>query len=295
MQSDIILMDVITIGKVHQDITFRINANHPEEVDEVLFSTGGSAVNTVIGLARLGMKTGIIGCVGNDWEQIKPLFEKEGIDTSNIKKTAEKTGIVFIKLIGDKKEMYSFPGADLLLKPEYINGKYLTNAKVVHIAGAKAEICRKALESSKFVTIDPGYTFSQYKLSEVKDIIGKLKFFFPKDTELFRITGNNSLEKSIKMVIDCGLETLIVKCGNIITIATKNSRIDVPVVKGNIVDISGCGDTFASGFLYGHLNKMSNEEACKFGIVCAKLKSEKMGASSSPLLEAVKREFAKVF
>ncbi|MBI4181125.1 MAG: carbohydrate kinase family protein, partial [Chloroflexi bacterium] len=80
---------------------------------------GGSAANTIYGLAKLGMKTGFVGVVGDDVEGKILLqdFEKVGVDTSQIKiKSGAKTGLA--QCLSDKLNFRSIqvtPGANSLL------------------------------------------------------------------------------------------------------------------------------------------------------------------------------------
>jgi len=287
-------MDIITIGKVNRDLTVKLNPENQNFIDDVLFSFGGSATNTAVALSRLGLRSGIVGCVG-ELETVRPFLDSEGIDFSNITKTDKQMGLVLIKLVNDEKEMHSYGGANLSLERKHLKKEYLNSAKIVHLSGTNPDVCREAIKQHKFVTLDPGYNFSTNELKDVTDIIKNLKFFFPTEAELLRLCNTSDVEESIKTVMECGLETLLVKRVDVITIVTKEKRIDVPIVKGNIVDISGCGDAFAAGFLYGHINRMDDKEACEFGIICAKLKSENLGASSSPKLEDVKKEFNRFY
>jgi len=90
---------------------------------------GGSAANTIYGLARLGVSTGFTGVVGDDEESKMLLesFQKAGVDTSQIKvKPEAKTGLA--KCLNDKLNFRSIkvtPGANSLLTMENIDLRFV--------------------------------------------------------------------------------------------------------------------------------------------------------------------------
>jgi len=95
-------MDVIGFGALNLDKVYRVN-RIPGIEDEVFVKDvevhpGGSAANTIVGLSRLGMKTGYIGKVGKD-EDGKFLLEdlkREGVDTHNVIVEDGRTGNALI-------------------------------------------------------------------------------------------------------------------------------------------------------------------------------------------------------
>ena len=82
--------DVVGFGAINLDKLFMVNMIAKEEEEssimDVKESGGGSAANTIVGLARLGLRTGFIGQVGTDREGKFLLDElkKEGVDTNGI-------------------------------------------------------------------------------------------------------------------------------------------------------------------------------------------------------------------
>ena len=82
--------DAVGFGALNVDKLYKVNriAHEDEEsfVKEIFEACGGSAANTIVGLARLGLKTGYIGKVARDREGNLLLeeFEREEVDTSGI-------------------------------------------------------------------------------------------------------------------------------------------------------------------------------------------------------------------
>ena len=112
--------DVVGFGALNIDKLNKVNkiAGAEEEsfIENYKETCGGSAANTVVGLARLGCKTGFIGKVGCDRES-KMLIQDfciEGVDTNGIIQSSEgKSGTVlgFIDRTGDRA-LYVDPGVN---------------------------------------------------------------------------------------------------------------------------------------------------------------------------------------
>ncbi len=103
-------LDIICFGALNMDKLYRVNRIAREEEESVITSfkasPGGSAANTAVGLARLGIKTGYIGKVSNDREGKLLLgnFKTEGVDTRGIIVSKEGRSGVVIGFVDEKGE-----------------------------------------------------------------------------------------------------------------------------------------------------------------------------------------------
>ena len=95
-------MDVVGVGALNLDKIYRVPriAKPGEEVFviEAMQSAGGSAANTIVGLARLGVSTGFIGAVGkdSDGDFLVAELQREGVDTSAISNSKKERYILSI-------------------------------------------------------------------------------------------------------------------------------------------------------------------------------------------------------
>ena len=123
---------------------------------------GGSPANLAVGLARLNKKCGFLGRVSDDQfgQYIIKYFEKEGIDTSHIKKCTEgeKLGLTFTEILDEKTSsilMYRNKIADLSLDPSDVDEEYIKSASSILISGTalcqspSREACLKAKKKKK--------------------------------------------------------------------------------------------------------------------------------------------------
>ncbi len=133
--------DVVGFGALNVDMLFKVDrlAGAEEEsfIEDYTEACGGSAANTVVGLARLGCKTGFIGKVANDREGKLQIdcFNNEGVDTSGIiQATKGKSGSVmgFVDKKG-ARALYINSGVNDTIEPREINYSYLSQTKFVHL------------------------------------------------------------------------------------------------------------------------------------------------------------------
>ncbi|MBA7601232.1 Ribokinase [subsurface metagenome] len=128
---------------------------------------GGSAANTIYGLARLGVKTGFTGVVGDDapGQSMLEDFREAGMDTSQIKiRPGAKTGSTLC--LSDKLNFRSIqvtPGANSLLTMDDLDMDYINQADILHISSfvddAQFEILLELvnkLDSSVKISFSPG-------------------------------------------------------------------------------------------------------------------------------------------
>ncbi len=112
-------MDVVGVGALNLDKIYRVPriAKPGEEVfiTEATQSAGGSAANTIVCLARLGLSTGFIGAVGRDADGdfLIAELQREGVDTGGILRVDAPTGII-ISLVdeGGERKHVRLPGSE---------------------------------------------------------------------------------------------------------------------------------------------------------------------------------------
>ena len=103
-------LDVIGLGALNMDYLYQVGRLLEDDeavVTESISSPGGSAANTIYGLARLGLKTGFAGVVGDDADGKRMLqdFQAARVDTSQISvKAGAKTGSVLFLCMASPPE-----------------------------------------------------------------------------------------------------------------------------------------------------------------------------------------------
>lgn len=288
--------DVVGFGALNVDKLFKVNkiAGAEEEsfVEAQSVAFGGSAANTVVGLARLGCKVGFIGRVGTDNEGSMLLedLKKEGVDTRGITQSPDRSGAVmgFVDKKGSRA-LYINSGSNDTIDVESIPDAYADQSRYVHLTSFVGE---KSFQSQKEflrdlsgkvkVSFDPGALYASKGFNKLEAVIKRTYVLMPNLFELRQITGENDYVNGAKYLLRKGVKVVAVKLGKkgcYVTNGTEEHTIEAIRVK--VVDTTGAGDAFCAGFLYGLLNDKSLLACGKIGNFVASRCVMELGARTS--------------
>jgi len=286
--------DVVGFGALNVDMLFKVErlacAEEESFIQDCTEACGGSAANTMVGLARLGCKVGFIGKIANDREgklQIES-FETEGVDTSGIiEATKGKSGSVFGFV--DKKgarALYINSGVNDLIEPREMKWDYVSQTRFLHLAsfvGEKSFRTQKkllgALPNDVKVSFDPGSVYAQKGFAAVEPLIRNSYVLMPNAVELELLTGEADHRKGAALVLEMGVKIVAVKLGSKGCYVTDGQkRLTIEPYKIKVVDTTGAGDAFCAGFLYGLIKDKSLEECGRLGNFVASRSIMTMGA-----------------
>jgi len=295
--------DVVGFGALNLDKLFKVNmiAKEEEEGSVLDFkeSAGGSAANTVVGLARLELKTGFIGKVAADREGNFLLddFRKEKVDVKGVSVSERgRSGVVmgFIDQKGDRA-LYVDPGVNDQVEFKDINLDYVSGTEFLHLSSFVGEKPFKAQKqlieqlSSVKISFDPGAIYARKGLAALKPIIRRSYVMFPNGIEVKLLTGQDYREGAATF-IKLGADLVAVKLGKRGCYVTdgKESHL-IEAYKVEAVDTTGAGDAFCAGFLYGLIKRKDLYECGRLGNFVASRCISKMGARTGlPKLEDLK-------
>lgn len=286
------MLEVICFGALNVDKLYRVDRIAGADEESVILdfkkSPGGSAANTAVGLARLGVKTGYIGkvAVDDDGAFLLKSFIDEGVDTNGI--VVSKSGrsgsvIGFVDKKGNRA-LYVDPGVNNTLRYEEINLNYVRNVKFLHLTSFVGEMPfeaqKKLVEklSDVKVTFDPGMIYARKGLEKLKPILRRCYAFLPNEVELRLLTGKN-YRKGAESILKEGVKIVAVKLGEkgcYVTDGQENHLVEA--FKVNVVDTTGAGDAFCAGFIYGLIRGKSLKECGVLGNFVASRCLMKMGA-----------------
>jgi ribokinase len=286
--------DVIGFGALNVDMLFKVDklASAEEEsfIEDYKEACGGSAANTVVGLARLGCNVGFIGKVANDREGKMQLdcFKAEGVDTSGIvEATKGKSGAVmgFVDRKG-ARALYVNSGVNDLVEPREIKWEYVSQTKFLHLSsfvGEKSFRAQKkllsALPEGVKISFDPGSLYAQKGFAVIEPMIRNSYLLMPNALELEQLTGEDDYRKGADYLISMGVKVVAVKLGvKGCYVTDGQERLKVEAFKVKAVDTTGAGDAFDAGFLYGLISEKSLYECGQLGNFVASRNVMKLGA-----------------
>ena len=269
---------VIGFGALNVDTLLKVGRiAGPEEesfIENYTETCGGSAANTIVGLARLGRKVGFIGKVADDYEGKLQVdnFISEGVDVEGIihsKKGKSGAVIGFVDKKG-ARALYINPGENDTFESREINLEYVAQTKFLHMSSFVGERPFRAqkklagmLPNSIKLSFDPGALYAQKGFTAIEPLIRSSYIFMPNALELEQITGEADYHKGADIILEMGVKIVVVKLGAkgcYITDGEEQTIVEPFPVKP--VDTTGAGDAFNAGFLYGLLDNKNNLYEC---------------------------------
>lgn len=212
--------DVVGFGALNVDKLFKVDriAKAEEEsfVQSIHETCGGSAANTIVGLARLGCNVGFIGKVGNDHESHLLLdeFVGEHVNPQGITRVEGNSGAVmgFVDKQG-ARALYINSGVNDKITLKDLKPTYLADAKYIHLTSfvgkTSFETQKKLLEklpNGIRVSFDPGALYAQKTYKVLAPIIEKTYVMMPNALELQAITKQKTPEKGAQFLLDKGVK-----------------------------------------------------------------------------------------
>jgi sugar/nucleoside kinase (ribokinase family) len=254
-------------------------------------ASGGSAANTIHGLANLGVETAFIGTVGEDEignffiedlkkSGIKPLLNisktPSGLANAMISPDGERTFGTFlgaaIELSADDLKPEQFKGYDIL----HVEGYLVQNHQLLEniLKTAKNEGLEISLDLASYNVVEDNLDFLKKMVEQYVDIV------FANEEEAKAFTGKEP-EEALNELADL-TKVAIVKVGSKGSMIKQNDKVvSVGVEKTEVVDTTGAGDLYASGFLYGYVNNFPHERSGKIGSLLAAKVIARYGAKLS--------------
>jgi sugar/nucleoside kinase (ribokinase family) len=264
-------------------------------------TSGGSAANTIHGLAHLGVQTSFIGKIGND--ELGKFFKKDmkinGINPILFNSITETGRVVAMISPDTERTMATYLGAAVELDPQdlssdifkgndyfYIEGYLVQNKELIEKAVrlAKHNGIKTCLDLASYNVVLENIAFLKEILQEYVDIV------FANEEEAKALTGKSPDEALDELSEMC--EIAVVKLGakgSLIKVGAEKIVIPARIVKS--IDTTGAGDLYAAGFLYGIGKGYSLRVAGEFGSILAGKVIEEIGAKmEESTWETLRRE-----
>ncbi|MBI3559363.1 carbohydrate kinase family protein [Candidatus Gottesmanbacteria bacterium] len=307
--------DIITFGSATQDIIvkprnvtlLKYNKDSPSgkdvcfpigskvDVDEMDFYGGGGGTNTAATFASQGFKTAFCGTVGEDvsGQEIVDGLKKLKINTDFVLITSKKLTNHSIVILNNQKDrtILSYRGAaELMSKEEIPWGKLKT--KWLYLAPLSGLLCDNfedlvnfAFEQKIKIAVNPG--MAQLSLPNFSEIVKKIDVLLLNQEEasfLTKIPFEQEEEIFKKMDAWCPGVLVMTKGGEGVTVSDNQHHYwATPSADRNIVDTTGAGDAFGSGFVAEFINSSDIEKAIQLGMANAVSCISQIGAQNGLL------------
>jgi ribokinase len=313
-------LDIVGFGAMNIDHLYKVDeivADGEQSVNAFESIPGGSAANTIYGLARLGVKAGFVGAIGidDDGKKLIKDFRDVAVDTTRIWVKQEiKTGstICLSDSLGGRA-IYVSPGANNLLGSEDIDLAYLNQAQMVHLSSfaddrqfnLQIDVTEKLL-SSVTISMAPGMLYVARGLKALVPLLKRARIAFMNREEIERLTGND-FKSGAREITKLGCQIVVVTLGKgldkgkagmvtaYIYDGKQGQEYEVEseeVVSKLPLESTGAGDAFAAGFIFGFLKDKRLEECGLLGDIMASFGIRAIGARKGlPTLSQLSQKY----
>lgn len=301
--------EVLVVGRPSWDLVFTRLPGWPT-IGREIFAQGlsvspGGTFNGVAALARLGVRVGMIGAVGNDeWSQLSlAAMQAERVSTELMAVLDQPMPAVSVCMTygGDRGFLTYEP-----TNPE-LSGRCVAYAlsalKGCHASFLQcclnpdlAAYARAVQAMDTRVVVDCGWDEPWLIGPEIRTLMPLADIVFMNEPEARAISGRDDLDAALDVLARI-VDFVVVKRGaDGASAIAHGERYDVPAVPAEVVDATGAGDCFNAGFLYGLLRGRPVAECLRLGTICGACAVQRAGgyAGSPTEDELLTREWAAV-
>jgi fructokinase len=292
-------IDVLCVGEVLIDFIghqSEVNIGGTRDYHRYL---GGSPANVAMNTSRLGLKSSMVAAVGDDGfgTYIFERLAEVGVLTEHMKRIDnEPTTVIFVSRTNHTPDFTPYRAADYFISEDQISRKTLLNTNIYHTTcfalsknPARDTILKKAEEAFGLgckLSIDVNYA---KKLWDSRDTALRVIKAYCKYNPLIKISEDDMFrlfeqelphDEIFHFFHAEGAETVCLTLGGKgVKLSQKGKDIiHLPAIKvDRILDATGAGDAFWSGFLFGYIKEKPIEECLKVALQLAALKLKHVG------------------
>lgn len=270
--------------------------------------SGGSAANTIVGVASFGGRAAYVGKVKND--QIG-LFYAHDIRAAKVTFTTRlatdgpATACSYILVTPDgERTMNTYLGAAQNLSPADIDETQIAEAAVTYLEGylwdpkdakeafIKASTIAHGAKRQVALTLSDAFCIGRYR-SEFLDLIrgGTVDIVFANEAELLSLYESNDFDAALKQLRSDAKLAAVTRSekGCIVVDQDNVTEVAASPIK-ELVDTTGAGDLFAAGFLYGLAINAGHKRAGELGCLAAAEVIQHIGARPQVSLMALAKQ-----
>jgi sugar/nucleoside kinase (ribokinase family) len=270
--------------------------------------SGGSAANTIVGLASLGARAAYVGKVKDD--QIGRLYAHDIRAAGVSFRTAPAsdgpaTGCSYILVTGDgERTMNTYLGAAQELKAADIDADEIAAASIVYLEGylwdpkdakdAFVKASKIAHQAGRQValTLSDAFCVDRYR-GEFIELLqsGTVDVIFANESELHSLYETSDFDAALKQLRSDAKLGVVTRSEKGCIVVSGEGVLAVPALPvEQIVDTTGAGDLFAAGFLFGLVRQAGYEVAGRLGALAAAEVIQHIGARPQTSLRELAKE-----
>jgi sugar/nucleoside kinase (ribokinase family) len=261
-------------------------------VEEIRITPAGSAGGTAVTLAKLGARVRSAGAIGVDalGDVMLELLGRFGIDTSLlVRRSGVQTSASVLPIRPDgSRPAFHVIGANGSYGAQDAPWDEIARATHLHVGAPEfmggedaARILAHARKHDTVTSADllaPGDQAAAIR-DWIAPVFPQLDYLLPNDEQVLGLTGSDDLVDGARALVRAGVGCVVATCGDAgATIVDAATVEHVPAFEVEVVDTTGCGDSFSAGFLRGLGLGRSRREAAVLGCAAAGLVAQGLGS-----------------
>lgn len=294
-------VDVVTIGLHTVDVLARPVSEIPPGggvafVEELTMTVAGTAGAGAVDLARLGVATATVGCVGHDpmGEFMRNRMHAEGIDISALTAVdGVQTAATILPIRPDgSRPALTIQGASAALTAELVPWEIVETAKVLHFGGfgllpgidgqPAAAVLERAKEAGLIVTLDFFVTGDPDFCQKLEACLPYVDYLLPSLEDACTVAGTEDRAEAIAWFHDRGVGcTVFTMDANGVSVTPRGQAEQLkPAFLVDVVDTTGCGDAFSAGYITALLDGADSYQAAELGLATGSLVATGLGSDA---------------
>lgn len=305
------MFDIITVGSATVDVFVKTAmknvkiANLPEHdvcypigskilIDDLHFDTGGGGTNSAVAFARLGLKTGWLGKLGNDANSAAILesVRKENIDFLGCQDKGLTGYSVILVGVGNDRTILTFKGINDRLSTKDFNWnaldtKWFYFSSMLNTSFSTLEkLAKFARKNGINYAFNPSTYLAQQGLRKLRKIVDGCSVIVLNKEEAQYLTGRIDQKEIIKLLQKYARIVVITDGANGAVAFDGEKFYSIIPNKIKVVESTGAGDAFASGVVAGLMQNYHLDVALQMGMAEAESVIQHIGAKNILLTDA---------
>ena len=240
--------------------------------------SGGSVANSIVGLSQLGNKVGFIGKISNDnfGDKYEEGLKKENVEYFYSKKKEElPTGTCLILITPDsERTMCTFLGTAGKINENDVSSEAIKKSEIIFLEGylldegEPKKAFDKAINNANKVamSLSDQFCVDRHKPHFLELVKSKLDIIFANEQEIASLIEAKNFEEVISFSKRINKLVVVTRGEKGAVSILGEEVIETGIIKNlKILDLTGAGDLFASGFLHGYVNHLSIKESLEKG------------------------------
>lgn len=297
---DVVCIKVLCIGLMVCDlmikpVTEKTLSEDTSRAEMIRMQVGGDAFNVASNLTALGVETALYSGVGKDvfGDFALDYAKKLGVSTQWIQKADGPTSVTAVLIHQDGERNFVVQeGASHQIREDQISDELLMAYDLIYIGSAcgipgldgngLTRLLERAKALGRMTAMDITGNPTRENMAQVLPAMAQLDYFLPSSYEAMALSGEKTPEGAAAYFHRQGVPIVAIKLGKQGALLSDGKRQErFATYEGTVVDTTGAGDAFVSGFLAGVSREKNLSDCVKIGNGAGTLCVGKMGASGA--------------